>query len=99
MATESTSQEPELRLSLFNHAGSEGAERRMCDEGDVKVKPSETDSDSLRIARHSGSIRNGAAISKPVICLVALFLCIEDPLNANVAFQAESSECLLVGEK
>jgi hypothetical protein len=33
------------------------------------------------------------------ICLVALFLCIEDPLNANVAFQAESSECLLVDEK
>jgi hypothetical protein len=33
MATESTSQEPELRLSLFNHAGTEGAERRMCDEG------------------------------------------------------------------
>jgi hypothetical protein len=33
MATESTSQEPELRLSLFNHAGSEGVERRMCDQG------------------------------------------------------------------
>ena len=40
MATESTSQEPELRLSLFNHAGTEGAARRMCGEGDVKVKPS-----------------------------------------------------------
>src|ERR1700733_1448530 len=25
--------------------------------------------------------------------------CIEEPLNANVAFQAESSECLLVDEK
>jgi hypothetical protein len=33
MATESTSQEPELRLSLFNHAGTEGAQRGMCDQG------------------------------------------------------------------
>jgi hypothetical protein len=38
MATESTSQKPELRLSHFNHAGSEGAARKMCSEGDARVK-------------------------------------------------------------